>query len=302
MVRRVPVMVVFHEDATQASGDIATVVQLALLCDASNLRHAAPAQRHHHRRHHAAEPDQPGHPHRDQIRLGIRTRIQVKHDRNIRESDVVLAVDVGNRPGKRIPDQNSGLGGHPKRRGCLPMIPPPSLRSGPQRYRILFSAARGLAAYMRNAESGFALVRNYLWDNGERTAAVMGVGAEGYSHFLDAQGDAPAYEQHVRDATAVFDELYQGYAKLGRMEIFDKTPNAWRNGHAVLSQAASARNARSQQKIVTLTPLASSAGNDGRIVNRVGVAFEQLEGRKNEQRPGIRKSIAEAHALEPLET
>jgi hypothetical protein len=29
--------------------------------------------------------------------------------------------------------------------------------------------------------------------------------------------------------------------------------------------------------------------NDGRIVNRVGVAFEQLQGRKSEQRPEIRK-------------
>ncbi len=87
---------------------------------------------------------------------------------------------------------------------------------------FFFAAARGLAAYMRDAESGFALVRNYLWDNGSGTLAVMGIGAEGYSHFLDAQDDAPAYEQHVRDATAVFDELYGGYAKLGRMEIFDK--------------------------------------------------------------------------------
>jgi hypothetical protein len=42
--------------------------------------------------------------------------------------------------------------------------------------------------------------------------------------------------------------------------------------------------------------------NDGRIVNRVGVAFEQLQGRKSERRPEIRKSIAEAHGLEPLET
>src|SRR6266852_5070232 len=42
-------------------------------------------------------------------------------------------------------------------------------------------------------------------------------------------------------------------------------------------------------------------GNDGRIVNRVGIAFEHLEGGKREQRPGTGKSIAEAHALEPVE-
>ena len=87
---------------------------------------------------------------------------------------------------------------------------------------LFFAAARGLAGAMRDAQSGFALVHNYLWDNGDGTLAVMGLGANGYSHFLDAERDAPAYAQHRRDAVAVFGEIYAGYAAGGRLDVFDK--------------------------------------------------------------------------------
>jgi len=87
---------------------------------------------------------------------------------------------------------------------------------------FFFAAARGLAAYLRDPQSGFALVHNYLWGDRRDTLAVMGLGADGYSYFLDAGSDVPAYEQHVHDATAVFKDVYQGYAKLGQLDIFDK--------------------------------------------------------------------------------
>jgi hypothetical protein len=87
---------------------------------------------------------------------------------------------------------------------------------------FFFATARGLARYLSNPQSGFALVHNYLWANGDGTVAVMGVGPEDHSYFLDAGNDAPAYDQHVLDAKAVFDDIYQGYAKLGRFDIYDK--------------------------------------------------------------------------------
>ncbi|MBR0830682.1 hypothetical protein JQ596_34765 [Bradyrhizobium manausense] len=87
---------------------------------------------------------------------------------------------------------------------------------------LFFVVARGLAGYMRDRESGFALVHNHLWANGDRTVAVMGLGADDHSHFLDAAVDAPAWERHVRDGKAVFDDIYKGYAALGRLDVFDK--------------------------------------------------------------------------------
>jgi hypothetical protein len=83
---------------------------------------------------------------------------------------------------------------------------------------FFFAAARGLAAYLRDAGSGFAVVHNYLSDNEHGTLAVMDLGADGYSCFLDA----PAHQQHVADATAVWDDIYQAYAKLGHLGIFDE--------------------------------------------------------------------------------
>ena len=50
----------------------------------------------------------------------------------------------------------------------------------------------------------------------------MGLGANGYSAFLDADRDAPAYERHRSDAIAVFGDIYQGYAAADRLDIFDK--------------------------------------------------------------------------------
>ncbi|MBI5263030.1 MAG: hypothetical protein HY852_14565 [Bradyrhizobium sp.] len=87
---------------------------------------------------------------------------------------------------------------------------------------FFFAVARGLAGYLRDRQSGFALVHNYLWGNGERTISVMGLGPENHSYFLDPEKDASAYEAHVLDALAVFDDIWQGYAKLGQFEIFDK--------------------------------------------------------------------------------
>ena len=42
-----------------------------------------------------------------------------------------------------------------------------------------FATARGLAPYLRDPQSGFAIIHNYLWDNGDGTVAVMGLGAGG---------------------------------------------------------------------------------------------------------------------------
>jgi hypothetical protein len=81
---------------------------------------------------------------------------------------------------------------------------------------IFFAAARGLSRYMRDPQSGFALVHNHLWGNRDHTIAVMGLGAGGHSYFLDSQADAPAHQQHLRDAIMVFDEIYQGYTRSTR--------------------------------------------------------------------------------------
>ena len=43
-----------------------------------------------------------------------------------------------------------------------------------------------------------------------------------HSRFLDPVNDVSAYEHHVQDARAAFDDIYQGYARLGRLDIFDK--------------------------------------------------------------------------------
>ncbi|HLH90215.1 MAG TPA: hypothetical protein VKX28_17330 [Xanthobacteraceae bacterium] len=45
---------------------------------------------------------------------------------------------------------------------------------------LFFAAARGLAAHLRDDQSGFALVHNYLWRGGGETLVVMGLGANGY--------------------------------------------------------------------------------------------------------------------------
>jgi hypothetical protein len=84
---------------------------------------------------------------------------------------------------------------------------------------MFFAAARGLSRYMHDPQSGFALVHNYLWGNRDHTIAMMGLGADGNCYFLDAGEDAPAYQKHLRDAIVVFDDIYQGYARLGRPGI-----------------------------------------------------------------------------------
>jgi hypothetical protein len=86
---------------------------------------------------------------------------------------------------------------------------------------MFFAAARGLSRYMHDPQSGFALVHNYLWGDRDHTIAVMGLGADGHSYFLDAGKDAPAYQKHLRDAIVVFDDIYQGYARLGQPSIYD---------------------------------------------------------------------------------
>lgn len=86
---------------------------------------------------------------------------------------------------------------------------------------IFFAAARALSHYLHDPQSGFALVHNYLWGNRNHTIAIMGLGAQDHSYFLDPQGDAPACEKHLRDATAVFDDIYQAYARLGQFNIYD---------------------------------------------------------------------------------
>ncbi|MGY8711282.1 hypothetical protein RAD16_36600 [Bradyrhizobium sp. 18BD] len=97
-----------------------------------------------------------------------------------------------------------------------------TLSENPNDIVYFFAVARGLAGYVRDRQSGFALVRNHLWVNGDSTLAVMGLGAEGHCHFLDASGGSSAYGEHVRDATLTFDEIYKRYAALGRADIFDK--------------------------------------------------------------------------------
>jgi hypothetical protein len=84
---------------------------------------------------------------------------------------------------------------------------------------LFFTVARGLANHLHDADSGFALVHNYLWGDSQETAAVMGLGADGHSYFLDRQDDAPAYDQHVREARTVFDDMYAVYAKLAESAV-----------------------------------------------------------------------------------
>jgi hypothetical protein len=84
---------------------------------------------------------------------------------------------------------------------------------------MFFAAARGLSPYMHDPQSGFALVHNYLWGDRDHTIAVMGLGADGHCYFLDAGEDASAYQKHLRDAIVVFDDVYQGYARLGQLSI-----------------------------------------------------------------------------------
>jgi hypothetical protein len=80
-------------------------------------------------------------------------------------------------------------------------------------YVWFFAVSRGIADFLRNKESGFALLNDYFWVYGEpEPAVVMGLGADGYSGFLNQKRDDPAFEQHVRDATAIFDSIQGGLA------------------------------------------------------------------------------------------
>jgi hypothetical protein len=98
---------------------------------------------------------------------------------------------------------------------------------------FFFAVARGLATHMRDDQSGFAVVHNYLW-KGSDTLAVMGLGADGHSAFLDADRDAPAWEQHRSDAIAVFSDIFRSYAAGGRLDVFDKVSPGVSTGPSAL--------------------------------------------------------------------
>jgi len=69
---------------------------------------------------------------------------------------------------------------------------------------LFFAAARGIAAYMRGDDGGFAVMQDFLWST-EWTLAVMQIAADGRSEFVDSRADA-----HVRcigAATAVFEDI-----------------------------------------------------------------------------------------------
>ncbi len=95
---------------------------------------------------------------------------------------------------------------------------------------FFFAAARGLAEYLGDRESGFALIHNYLWGDDRRTIAVIGLGASDHSYFLDPAADASAYQQHVAEATAVFHDIYQRCLELangaGKHDSGKPAPNA----------------------------------------------------------------------------
>jgi hypothetical protein len=70
----------------------------------------------------------------------------------------------------------------------------------------LFAAARGIGEFMRDGQSGFAVVLDYLWSEPTWTLAAMEIAAE-RSRFLDAQADAASWERYARAATAAFDDI-----------------------------------------------------------------------------------------------
>jgi hypothetical protein len=80
-------------------------------------------------------------------------------------------------------------------------------------YLFFFSVARGMAAFLRDPEAGFASVQNYFWREWHESTIVMGLGANGYSHFLHQAGEAPAKARHVGEATSICDGVYADWSK-----------------------------------------------------------------------------------------
>jgi hypothetical protein len=80
-------------------------------------------------------------------------------------------------------------------------------------YLFFFSVARGMAAFLRDPEAGFASIQNYFWREWHKATIVMGLGANGYSHFLGQTRDAPAIARHVDEATSIFDGIYADWSK-----------------------------------------------------------------------------------------
>jgi hypothetical protein len=80
-------------------------------------------------------------------------------------------------------------------------------------YLFFFTVARGMATFLQDPEAGFASVQNYFWREWHKSTIVMGLGANGYSHFLDKISDTPAKERHVDEARSICDEVYADWSQ-----------------------------------------------------------------------------------------
>ena len=70
---------------------------------------------------------------------------------------------------------------------------------------LFFAVARGISAFADKADTGFAVMHDYLLGT-TWTVAAMQLGPDGGSRFLDPQTDV-AYARYVRDAVTVLDDV-----------------------------------------------------------------------------------------------
>jgi hypothetical protein len=72
---------------------------------------------------------------------------------------------------------------------------------------LFFATARGIAGWMRDDQTGFAVMQDYLWSAPPRTVAAMAIGPGGRAGWLDAQADAADHRQAAAAAAAVLDDI-----------------------------------------------------------------------------------------------